>query len=61
MLHIIYLPDDVDCDQAHDKLQELQMTSKFESDLWNTVNSGRKWLVIFNARKTQLVSFDRIL
>ena len=42
MLHIIYLPDDVNCDQARDKLQELQMTSKFEFDLWNTVNSGRK-------------------
>ena len=30
-----------------------------ESDLRDTVDWGRKWLVDFNAGKTQLVSFDR--
>ena len=29
-----------------------------ESDLLDTVDWGRKWLVDFNAGKTQLVSFD---
>ena len=35
------------------------MASEFESDLRDTVIWGRKWLVDFNAGKTQLVSFDR--
>ena len=34
------------------------MASELESDLLDTVNWGRKWLVDFNARKTELVSFD---
>ena len=34
------------------------MASELESDLRDTVNWGRKWLVDFNAGKTQLVSFD---
>ena len=35
------------------------MASELESDLRDTVDWGRKWLVDFNAGKTQLVSFDR--
>ena len=35
------------------------MASELESDLRDTVYWGRKWLVDFNARKTQLVLFDR--
>ena len=35
------------------------MASELESDLRDTVDRGRKWLVDFNAGKTQLVSFDR--
>ena len=35
------------------------MVSELESDLRNKVDWGKKWLVDFNARKTQLVSFDR--
>ena len=35
------------------------MASEFESDLRDTVIWGKKWLVDFNASKTQLVSFDR--
>ena len=35
------------------------MASELESDISGTVDWGRKWLVDFNAGKTQLVSFDR--
>ena len=36
------------------------MASELESDLRETVDWGRKWLVDdFNAGKSQLVSFDR--
>ena len=35
------------------------MASERESDLQDTVDWGRKWLVGFNAGKTQLVSFNR--
>ena len=34
------------------------MASELESDLSDTVDWGRKWLVHFNVGKTQLVSFD---
>ena len=34
------------------------MASELESDLQDTVDWGRKWVVNFNAGKTQLVSFD---
>ena len=47
------------CDQASDLWQQLELASELESDLRNTVNWGRKWLVDFNAGKTQLVLFDR--
>ena len=40
------------------KEQNLNRWHELESDLWDTVDSGRKWLVDFNAGKTQLVSFD---
>ena len=35
------------------------MTSELESHLQDTVDWGKKWLVDFNAGKSQLVSFDR--
>ena len=44
---------------ASDLWQELELASELISDLQNTVDWGRKWLVDFNAVKTQLVSFDR--
>ena len=68
------LPDDVICNiaiyaddttlyskcyQASDLWQQLELTSELESDLHNTVEWGRNWLVDFNAGKTQLVSFGR--
>ena len=35
------------------------MAFELESDLQDTVDLGKKWLVDFNAGKTQLVSFDQ--
>ena len=35
------------------------MAAELESDLRDTVDWGSKWLVDFNAGKTQLVSFDQ--
>ena len=73
LLYINDLPDDgicsiaiyaddttlfFECDQASDLSQQLELASELESDLRATVDSGRKWLVDFNAGKTQLVSFD---
>ena len=47
------------CDQASDLWQQLELASELESDLQDTVDWGKKWLVDFNAGKTQLVLFDR--
>ena len=47
------------CDQASDLWLQLELTSELESDLWDTVDWGEKWLVDFNAGKTQLVLFDQ--
>ena len=74
LLNINDLPDDVisniaiyaedatlysKCDQAFDLWQQLELASELESDLRETVDWGRKWLVDFSAGKTQLVLFDR--
>ena len=74
LLYINDLPDDVicniaiyaddttlysKCNQASDLWQQLELASELESDLRDTVDWGRKWLVDFNAGKTQLVSFDQ--
>ncbi len=73
LLYINGLPDDVTCniatyaddttlyskcDQASDLWQQLELASELESDLPDTVDWGRKWLVAFNAGKTELVSLD---
>ena len=73
LIYINDLPDDVICnitiyaddttlytefDQASDLWQHLELASELESDLRDTVDRGRKWLVDFNAGKTRLVSFD---
>ena len=47
------------CDKTSDLWQQLELTSKLESDLQDTVDWRRKWLVDCNAGKTQLVQFDR--
>ena len=41
------------CDS--DLWQQLELASELESDLQDTVDWGKKWLVDFNAGKTQLV------
>ena len=45
--------------QASDLWQQPELASELESDLRDTVDWGKKWLVDFNAGKTQLVSFDQ--
>ena len=47
------------CDQASDLWQKLELASELESHLRDTVDWKKKWLVDFNARKTQLVLFDQ--
>ena len=74
LLYINDLPDDVicgitiyadnatvysKCDRASGLWQQLELASELESDLRDTVDWGKKWLVGFSAGKTQLVSFGR--
>ena len=74
LLYINDLPDDVicniaiyaddttlysKCDQASDLWQQLELASELESDLRDTLDWGKKWLVDFSAGKTQLVLLDR--
>ena len=47
------------CDQVSDLWQQLELASELESDLQDTVDWGKKWLVNFNAGKTQLVLFNQ--
>ena len=73
LLYINELPDDVfcniaiyaddttiysKCDQMSDPLQQLEFTSKLKFYLRDTADWCRKWLLDFNAEKTQLDSFD---
>ena len=46
-------------DQACDLWQQLELASELESNLWDTVDWGRKWHVDINAGKTWLILFDR--
>ena len=74
LLYITDLPNDVicdsaiyadnttlysTCDQTSDLWQQLELASELKSNLRDAVDWGRKWVVDFNAGKTQLVSFDR--
>ena len=43
------------CDQASDVWQQLELASELESDLRDTVDYVRTWLVECNAGKTQLL------
>ena len=45
-------------DLTSDLWQQLELASELKSDLRDTVDWGRKWLVDFNAGKTQLVLFN---
>ena len=47
------------CDRASDLWQQLELASELDSDLRDTVDWGKKWLVDFNSGKTQRVLFDR--
>ena len=49
------------CDQASDLWQQLELASELESDLQDTVDWSKKWLVHFSAGKTQLVSFTSLI
>ena len=66
LLYINDLPDDVicdiaiyadettlysKCDEASHLWQQLELASELESDLPDTVDWGRKWLIDFNAGK----------
>ena len=48
------------CDQASDLWQQLELASELESDLQDTVDWIKKWLVGFNTGKTELCLFDRL-
>ena len=59
--NVIYADDTIlysKCDQASDLWSQLELAFELESDLWDTVDCGRKWLIDFNAGKTELVLFD---
>ena len=73
LLYINDLPDDLicdiaiydgdttlysKCDRASDLWQQLGLASELESDLRDAVDWVKKWLVDFNAGKTQLVLID---
>ena len=45
-------------DQASVPWQQLELASELESDLQDTGDWSRKWVVDLNTGKTQLVSFD---
>ena len=49
------------CDQASDLWQQLEWASELESDLRDTVGWVKKWLVDFNAGKTQLVCLTGLI
>ena len=74
LLYINDLPDDVicniaiyaddttlysKCDKTSDLWQQLELASELKSDLRDTAYWCKKWLVDFNAGKTQLVSSDQ--
>ena len=46
-------------DHVSDLWQQQQLASELQFHLQDTVDWARKWLVNFNARKTQLVLFDQ--
>ena len=47
------------CNQASDLWQKLELATELESNPRDTVDWSRKWLVDFNAVKTQLVSSEQ--
>ena len=58
---VIYADDTTLCsnfDKASYFWQQLELASEVESERQDTVDWDKKWLIYFNARKTQLVLFD---
>ena len=47
------------CAQVSDLRQQLEVAWDLKSDLWDSVDWGRKWIVHFSSGKIQLVSFDQ--
>ena len=47
------------CDQASDLWKQIDLASELKSDPHDTVDWGKKWLVDFSVKKTQLISSDR--
>ena len=58
MTFLMIYADDITV-QASELWQQLELASELESELPDTVDKAKKWLVNFNAGKTQLVSFDQ--
>ena len=58
LLYMLMMLLSILCDQASDLWQQLEMAFEVESDLRDTVDWGKNWLVDFNAGKTQLVLFN---
>ena len=61
ILSVIYADDHTlysKCDQTSDLCQQTELASELESDPQDTVDWSKKWLVGFNAGKTQLVLFE---
>ena len=65
-LYINDPPDNVICnnvickfDQVPGLWQQLELAPDIKSDLWDTADWDKKWLVNFNAGKSQLISFDQ--
>ena len=58
LLHMLMILLYSKCDQASDLWQQLELASELKSDLQDTVDWDRKWLVDFNAENAQLILFD---
>ena len=56
--HSIHASINSKFDQACDLWQQLGLAFELESDLRDTEDWSKKWLVDYNAGKTELVSFD---
>ena len=58
-LLILYINDLPDDGISNIAIFADELASEIESDLWDTMDWGRKWLVDCNAGKSQLVLFER--
>ena len=49
------------CDQVSDLWQQLELASELESDLRDTLDWGRKWLVDFNTGKLNWIHLTSLI